>query len=60
MMTTQNEDRQFLFICLVAAWTILRIGATVLGAIPWSWWIIVAMFFCAWAFVAFGTPEETA
>ena len=57
-MSTQTEDRQFLFMSLVAAWTILRIAGTVLGAIPWSWWIIVALVFCAWAFVAFGNPEE--
>lgn len=57
-MSTPTEDRQFLFMCLVTAWTILRIAGTVLGVIPWSWWIIVALFFCAWAFVAFGNPEE--
>ena len=57
-MSTPTEDLQFLLMCLVCAWTILRIAGTVLGAIPWSWWIIVAMFFLAWAFVAFGNPED--
>lgn len=57
-MSTATEDRQFLLMCLVAAWTILRIAGTVLGAIPWSWWIIVAVFFLAWAFVAFGHQED--
>jgi hypothetical protein len=57
-MSTPTEDRQFLLMSLVAAWTILRIAGTVLGVIPWSGWIIVAMAFCAWAFVAFGNPEE--
>lgn len=56
-MSTPTEDRQFLLMCLVGAWIILRIAGTVLGVIPWSWWIIVAMVFCAWAFVAFGNPE---
>lgn len=57
-MSTATEDRQFLLMCLVCAWTILRIAGTVLGVIPWSWWVIVAMVCCSWAFVAFGNPEE--
>ena len=57
-MCTPTEDRQFLCMFLVAAGTLLRIAGTVLGAIPWSWWIIVALLFCAWAFVAFGHQED--
>ena len=58
MSTTPTEDRQFLLMCLMAAWTILRIAGTVLGVIPWSWWIVVAMFTIAWALVAWGHLEE--
>lgn len=57
-MSTPTEDRQFLFMSLVAAWTLLRIAATVLGVVPWSGWIIVAVFAVVSAFVAFGNPEE--
>ena len=60
IMSTPTSDRQFLLMCLVGAWIILRIAGTVLGVIPWSWWIIVAMGFCAWAFVAWGYVEEAA
>lgn len=56
-MSTPTEDRQFLLMCILGAWMFLRIIATVLGVVPWSWWIIVAMFFCAWAFVAWGHIE---
>lgn len=57
-MSTPTSDRQFIFWCVVFAWTLLRIIATVLGLVPWSWWIIVAVFFAAWAFVAWGNVEE--
>lgn len=57
-MSTPTSDRQFLLMCFVGAWTILRIAIAVLGVIPWYWWIIVAMAACVSAFVAFGNPEE--
>jgi hypothetical protein len=57
-MSTPTEDRQFLLMCAVAVWMILRIVATVLGLAPWSWWIVVAMCCSAWAFVAWGHLED--
>lgn len=53
-MSSPTSDRQFVLGSVVSVWMILRIGATVLGLAPWSWWIVVAMLAIAWAFVAWG------
>ena len=56
--STLHSDAQFLSICLLAIWMLVRLVLAILGPLPWSGWILVAGFFISWAFFAWGNLED--